>query len=92
MSRIVFYIYGFFLYTISQGRGELQAQQYGQQKPGDLLVAYVTADRVQRPRQIRGHEAVPGGCGADDDRPVSLPVLRRRRRCEGVVTNALSRA
>lgn len=75
-----------------QSRRELQAQQHGQQKPGDLLVAYVTADRVQRSRQIRGDEAVPGGRGPDDDRPVSLPVLRRGGHCDGVVTNALPRA
>lgn len=62
---------------LTQSRRELQVEQHGQQELGDLLVADPTADRVQRSRQVRGNEALPRGRRPDDDRSVSVPLLRQ---------------
>lgn len=43
-----------------------------------MLVADLAADRVQRYGQVRADEALFGGHRADDDRSVSVFVLRQR--------------
>ena len=59
-----------------QGVGAKQDQLHGQQEPGHLLVAHPAPVRVRGPREVREHEAPPGGRRPDIHRPVQVPLLR----------------
>lgn len=68
-----------------QGLGKLQAEQHGQQEPGHLLVAHAPADRVHRHDALRNDAPLSGGHRPDDDRSVSVSVLRRGGICDGLM-------